>query len=92
MAIQFAETFSALLVEDENLFALHQIAFYFSNDLCTCHGGGADGDVTFIFYKQHLLELYGLTVLAVLNVMHEQLLASFCLELLSVDFYDCVHF
>ena len=92
MTLQVTLALSALLVEHEDLFALYEVTLYFSNNLCACNGGSTDGDVAFILYEQHLLELNGLTVFAVLNVMHEQLLASFCLELLSVDFYDCVHF
>ena len=41
--------------------------------------------------EQNLVELNSLTCLNILDVMYEELLALLSLELLTVNFYDCVH-
>jgi len=41
--------------------------------------------------EQNLVELNSLTCLNILDVMYEELLALLSLELLTVNFYNCVH-
>lgn len=91
MTIQLAITFAAFLVEYEYLVTFYQSGHYFANDFCTFHGGNTYGDGTFIVHQKDFLKFYCRTCLCILDVVYEQLLASFCLKLLTVDFYNCVH-
>ncbi len=91
MAVQLAVTFTSLLVEYENLVTFYQTGYDFANHFGTFYGGSTYGDCTFVVHQKNFLKLYCCTSLCVLHVVYEQLLASFCLELLTVNFYNCVH-
>ena len=92
MAIQFTVSFSSFLVEDEYLVALYQRRFYFAYHFGSFYGGRTYGDVTVFVYQENAVELYGCAVFGFLHVVNKQFLASLCLELLALDFYNCVHF
>ena len=91
MTVQLTVTFSSLLVEYENLLALNELALYLSYYLSTLYNGSTYGDSTIFLYQEYLLEFNRCTILNVLNVVNKQLLTSLGLELLSVNFYNCVH-
>ena len=91
MTVQLAVTFSSLLVENEHLVALYQRRYHFANYLCAVYRRQAYGYVSVFVYQKNFLKFYCRTSFCVLDVVNEQLLASFCLELLAVDFYNCVH-
>ena len=91
MTVQLAVTFSSLLVEYENLVTLYQFGYYFANNFCAFHYGSTYGYVTVVVYQKNLVKFYCRTGFCFLHVVYEQLFASFCFELLTVDFYNCVH-
>ena len=91
MTVQLAIALAALLVEDKNLVALNKRANYFADHLSTFYHGSTHGDGTFVVYQQHSLKFNSLLSLCVLDVLDKELLAGFCLELLTVNLYDCVH-
>jgi len=90
MATELAIALAAALVEYQYLVALYQWAYYFGHNLCASNGGGAYGDCA-VVNEKHLLEFNSLVGLYILDVVHEELLAFFNLELLTLHFYDCVH-
>ena len=57
----------------------------------TLYSGSTYGDSTVVVYQQHFLKLSSLTSLGTSDVVNEELLASFSLELLTVNLNDCVH-
>ncbi len=91
MTVQLAIAFSSLLVEDKYLLALYELALYLSYYLSALYNGSTYGDSTVFLYQEYLLEFNRCTILNVLNVVNKQFLASLGLELLSVNFYNCVH-
>ena len=91
MTVQLAVTFSSLLVEYENLLALYELALYLGYNLCALYSGSTYSDSTVFLNQKNLLEFNRCTILNVLNVVNKQFLASLGLELLSVNFYNCVH-
>ena len=91
MTVQLTITFSSLLVEYENLLALYELGLNLSYNLSALYSGSTYGDSTILLYQKNLLEFNRCTILNVLNVVNKQLLASLGLELLSVNFYNCVH-
>ena len=91
MTVQLAVTFSSLLVEYENLLALYELALYLSYYLSTLYSGSTYSDSTVFFNQKNFLEFNRCTILNVLNVVNKQFLACLGLELLSVNFYNCVH-
>lgn len=91
MTVQLTVAFSSLLVEYEYLVALNQCAYYFANHFRTLYGRSTYGDVAFIVYQKNSVEFYCCTGFCILQVLNKQFFASFCLELLAVDFYNCVH-
>ena len=91
MTIQLTIALAALLVEHEHLVTLYQGSNYLGYNLGTLNLGGTYGDGTVVVYQQHSLELNSLASLSTLNVVHEEFLAGFRTELLTVNLYDCVH-
>ena len=91
MTVQLAVTFSSLLVEDQYLLTLYQRAYHFANHLGTLYGGETYNDVTIVVNQKNFLKFYCCTSLCILQVMNEQLLAGLSLELLALNFYNCVH-
>ena len=92
VTVQLAIAFSSLLVENKNFIALYQACFYFANNLSAFYYRSTYGDCTVVVNQQHFLKFNSCTGLGTLNVVNEELLALFCLELLTVNFYDYVHY
>ncbi len=91
MTILLAIVLAALHLEDDHLVTLNEGVHNFYYYFCTINRGCTDSDCSFIVYEQNLVELNSLTSFSILDVMNEELLALFCLELLTVNFYNCVH-
>lgn len=91
VTVQLAVTFSSLLVEYENLLAFNELALHFGYYLCALYCGSTYGDSAIFLYQKNLLEFNRCTILNVLNVVNKQFLTCLGLELLSVNFYNCVH-
>ncbi len=92
MSVQFSVTFSSLLVEYEHFLALHDGACDFANNLSAFYCRSTYGHGTFFVYQQHFLVLYSCAGFCLCDVMYKQFLALFGFELLSVNFYNYVHF
>ncbi len=93
MAVETTVTFAALLLEDEHLVALHEGEEHFTFYFRAFHGRRTDLNVAVGVQKKYFVEAYGIAFLHVVAEMVDiQELALFGLELLSFDFYDCVHF
>ncbi len=91
MTVLLAIVLSALHLEDNDLVAFYEridnLAYYFG----TFYGRCTYLYCSFIVDKQYLVELNSLAFLSILDVVDEQFLALLCLELLTVNLYDCVH-
>lgn len=93
MAIQSAITFATFLLEDKNLVTLHEGEKNLTCNFGSFNGRSADLDVAVGVEKQYFVKDYGVSFLYfIAEVVHIQKLAFFGFELLTFDFYDCVHF
>ena len=92
MTIQLSVAFSSLLMENQKSFAFYKRRNHFANDLGTFHRRKTDFHITVVIYQQHFLKLNSCPAFCVLNVLNEQFLSFFSLELLTVNFYNYVHF
>ena len=91
VAVELAIALATLLVEHKHLVALYQGAYYLTYYLCALNCGNADGYFTVLLDKENLAEFNSLSCLCGLDVVDEEFLALFNLELLTVNLYDCVH-
>ena len=92
MTVQTAIAFATLLLEDNHVFTFHEGSLYLANNLCTFDGRCANLNGTVGIYEQNAVELYRVTFLAlVAEIVDIQLLALLGTELLSLNFYNCVH-
>ena len=91
MTVLLAIVLAALHHEDDYLVTLYEWVHYFYYYFCTLYSWCTDSDCAVFVNEQNLVELNSLTCLYILDVMYEELLALLCLELLTVNFYDCVH-
>ena len=92
MTVAFTLILSALHLEDDDLVTLYEWVNNFAYYLCALYCRSAYLYCTLVVYEKYLVKLYCLTLFRVLDVVNEQLLALLNLELLTVNFYDCVHF
>ena len=92
MASQFAVAFSSFLVEYENLVSFHQRGNNLTNNFGAFYCGNTNGDGSVFVNQKDFFKFYCRAVFCFLHVVDEQFLASFCLELLALDFYNRVHF
>ena len=92
MTILLAIVLTTLHLEDDDLVTLYEWVHNFYYYFCTFYSGCTDSDCAVIVNEQNLVELNSLACLYILNVMYEELLALLSLKLLTVNFYDCVHY
>ena len=79
-------------MEYEDLVALNQMRNYFANNFCTFYSRSTYRYITIVVNQQNFVKFNSCAVFSILNVVYKQLLAFFSFELLSVNFYDYVHF
>ncbi len=91
MTIETAIAFATFLLENDYVLTLNEGINHLANNLSTLYGGGTYGYVTIGVNQQNLVELYCVAFVHIGDVMNIQLLASLGAELLSLDFYNCVH-
>ncbi len=98
--------FAAFLLENDNFVALKKSGFcffattvvglvrsYFTYYFCAFHGGCAYLDITIGVNQQNAVECYGIACFgSVAEIVYIQELAAFGFELLSLNFYNCVHY
>ena len=92
MTVALARVLATLHLEDNHLVALDERVHNFTYYFCTLYGGGTNLYCTVSIYEQYLVKFNSLACLHVLDVVHEELLALLGLELLTLNFYNCVHF
>lgn len=92
VSVELLVTLATALVENKNLVALYEWAYNLCNNLCTLNSRCANFYFSFILNEENLLELNSCVCFNFLDVVNEDLLAFFNLELLTVNFYDYVHF
>ena len=91
MAVLYAIAFATFFLEHDDLFALYEglghFAYYFYSFNC----GSTDFHVTVGVDKQHLVKIDAVTFFDICaEEVNVEELAGFCLELLSLNFYDSV--
>lgn len=92
MAVFAAIAFAALFLEDDDFVTLHEVCGHFANDLGAVYGRSTYEHFAVFVGEEDAVELHGVTFLGILaEVVNIQELAFFCLELLSLNFYDNVH-
>lgn len=91
VAVELAIALATLLVEDEDLVALYQGREHFTYYLGAVNDGSTYGYAAIVVNEQHLLKFNSLTGFGLGDVVDKKLLAFLCLELLTVNLYDCVH-
>lgn len=85
--------FAATLLENDNLLTFNERGDNFGSNLSTRYGGSADGDSTAaIVNEEDLVELYNITLILLGQVVNEELRILLYFELLTNNFYNCVHF
>ena len=92
ITIELAVALAALLVEHEHLVALDELFQNFANYFCALHTGSTYGYRAVVIDEQHFLKFNSLAYFCFVQTVYEEALACFCLELLTVNLYDCVHF
>ena len=92
MAVETTIAFATLLLEDEHAITFHEGSLYLANNFCTFYGRCTNCYVTVGVNEQNLVEFHHFAFFfLVAEIVNIQFLASFGLELLSLNFYNCVH-
>ena len=92
MTVQTAIAFTTFLLENDNVFTFHEGSLYLANNLCTFDGRCANLNGTVGIHEQNAVKLYRVAFLVlVAEIVDIQLLAGLDTELLSLNFYNCVH-
>lgn len=92
MTILFAIVLATFHLEDDDLIALHEWCYHLSNYFCTTDSRRANCDCSVVIDQQNLVKLNSLAFFGIFQAVDIELFALFSLELLTVNFYDCVHF
>ena len=92
MTIAFALVFTTLHLEDDHLVTFNKWVNHFTNNFRTLYCRGSYFNSSLVVYEKHFVKLYSLTFFSILDMVNEQFLALFNLKLLTVNFYNCVHF
>ena len=92
MTVAITRVLSALHLEHNHFVALNERVDYFTHYFCSLYGRSTYLHCTVSIYEQHLVKFNSLTCLNILDVMHEQFLSLFYLELLTLNLYNCVHY
>jgi len=91
MTVETAITFTTFFLENDYVFTLYEGIYYLAYYLCTFYGGCTYGNSTVCVNEKNLVKFYGCAFAHLSEVMNIQLLACLGAELLSLDFYNCVH-
>lgn len=92
MAVLTTIALAALLLEDDYLVALHEVLQDLANYFCAIDGGSTHLDSTVGFSEEHTVKLNLLSFFdSFAEIVDIQELLGLGLELLSLNFYDCVH-
>ena len=92
MTILLAIVFATFHLENDDLVTLYKWVHNFYYYFRTFNGGCANGYCSFFVYKQNLVKLNSFASFHIFNVVNIELHALFNLKLLTVNFYNCVHY
>ena len=92
MTVALARVLATLHLENDDLVTLYEWVHYFTHYFCSVYGGSAYLHCAVSIYEQYLVKFNSLTGLGILDVVHEELLTLLCLKLLTLNFYNCVHY
>ena len=93
MAVFATIAFATFFLENDHFVTFYEGFFILAYHFRAFHGRRTDLNVAVGVQKKDFVEAYGIAFLHVVAEMVDiQELALFGLELLSFDFYDCVHF
>ena len=92
MTVALTRVLATLHLENDDLVTLYKRFNHFTHYFCSVYGGSTYLHCTVSIYEQHLVKFNSLTSLGILDVVHEELLALLGLELLTLNFYNCVHY
>lgn len=93
MAVFAAIAFATLLLEDDHFVTFHERGSNLANYFCTFNGGCADLNGTIGVNEQNAVEFNRLAFLDFFaEVVYIQEAVLFSFELLTLNFYDNVHY
>lgn len=93
MTVFAAVAFATFLLEYDYFVALHEGSCHFADNLCAFDCGSAYLNGTVYIGEEHAVELYAVAFFhCFTKVVYIQEPIFFGLELLTLDFYDYVHF
>ena len=91
MTVLLAVILATLHLELDYFVAFYQRINYLSYYLCTFYGWCSHRDCSLVVDEQNLVKFNSLTLLGILYPVDKELLTLLGFELLTVDFYNCVH-
>ncbi len=92
MAVFATVTFATFFLENDHFVSLYERSEHFTYNFCAVYCRGAYLNVTFGFSEENTVEFNFVSFFnGFAQIMNIQELLGFCLELLSLNFYDCVH-
>lgn len=92
MTVQFSVTFSSLFVEYQYFVTFYQVRSNFAYHFCTFYSRSTYSNSTVVVNQQNFVKFNSCTVFSILDVVNKQLFAFFSFKLLTVNFYNYVHF
>lgn len=92
MAPLLAVVLATLHLENDNLITFYEGIGYLCHYFSALYSRCAYGHCSVFVYEQHFVKLNRLALFCITHVINEELLALLCLELLTVNFYNCVHY
>ena len=92
MAVLTTVTFATFFLENDHFLTLYEGNEYFSVNFSTFNGRSSDLYVAVGIEKENFVECNGFAFFHLIaEMMNIQILALFGFELLSFNFYNCVH-
>ena len=93
MTVLATIAFAAFFLEDDYVVALYEGFSNFAYYFCSFNGRSADFNGTVGIYEKHAVKLYGLAFFYFFaEIVYIQELVLFSFELLTLYFYDNVHY
>ena len=92
MTVQATIVFATTFLENDNVLTFYERIFNLANHSCTFNGRCAYSNGTVGVDEKNFVEFNSIALFCLIaEILNEQFFAVFGLELLSFDFYNCVH-
>lgn len=92
MAVETTITFATFFLENEHFLTFYKRSEHFTNHFSAFHGGSANLYCTIGFSEENTVEFNGVAFFGCFSeIVDIQILFGLGLELLSLNFYNCVH-